>query len=310
MSAARGPRVALLDAEEAPDWALGAIKATGADIVPLAEAEALLLWHHPPSPRVVSAALAAGPGIRWVQLPSAGVDRYAEIIAPDGRVWTCAKGVYAEPVAEHALALALAGLRELPSKARAGRWTGETDLTLFDAPVAVVGAGGVAHTFLDLLRPFRARATVVCRRPREIPGAERVVGMDRLGEALPDALVVLLACALTDETRGLIGERELELMNDRAWLVNIARGQLVDTGALVPALRERRLGGAALDCVDPEPLPPEHELWRLDNCLITPHVACGYALGLPLLAERFAENLARFAAGEPLVGVVDLEQGY
>jgi phosphoglycerate dehydrogenase-like enzyme len=108
----------------------------------------------------------------------------------------------------------------------------------------------------------------------------------------------------------MIDADALACMGGRSVLVNIARGQLINTDALVDALRERRIGAAALDSLDPEPLPEGHPLWQLDNCLVTPHVACGYALGLPLLGDRFAENLRRWRDGQPLIGVVDLDAGY
>jgi len=120
----------------------------------------------------------------------------------------------------------------------------------------------------------------------------------------------VLACALTPETMGLIGARELALMKHDAWLVNVGRGRLIVTDELVAALRERRIGGATLDVTEPEPLPKEHPLWQLDNCLITPHIGNTRAMAVPLLTERITTNCRLFAAGAPLVGVVDVALGY
>ncbi len=120
----------------------------------------------------------------------------------------------------------------------------------------------------------------------------------------------MLALSLTPETRGIIGAEQLDLMGEAAWLVNVARGGHVDTDALVDALREGAIAGAALDVTDPEPLPDGHTLWELSNCIITPHTADTIEMVLPLLAERIRTNVAHYAASEPLVGVVDPAAGY
>jgi phosphoglycerate dehydrogenase-like enzyme len=132
----------------------------------------------------------------------------------------------------------------------------------------------------------------------------------RLAEALPGARAVVLTLALTPETKGLIGRTELAAMERDAWLVNVARGGLVDTGALLDALLSGRIGGAALDVTDPEPLPPGHPLFNLPNCLITPHTADTEEMTRPLLADRIAENVRRLAAGQELIGQVDPDLGY
>jgi phosphoglycerate dehydrogenase-like enzyme len=259
--------------------------------------------------------LASQPGLQWVQLPMAGVDGVRGLgLFADPRAahltWTCAKGSYAEPVAEHALCLALAGLRQLPARARATSWGKPAALSLYDARVTILGGGGIARALLGLLAPFRARATVVRRSPQPLDGAERTVSPEQLHECLPDALVVFLALALTPATTHIISEAELKLMGPQSWLVNVARGRHVDTSALVSALEAGTIGGAAIDVTDPEPLPDGHALWSLPNCLITPHSADTEEMTRPLLAERIRENVERFAAGLPLVGQVDPLAGY
>jgi phosphoglycerate dehydrogenase-like enzyme len=129
-------------------------------------------------------------------------------------------------------------------------------------------------------------------------------------QALSDADVVVLALALTDDTTGLIGARELAAMRSDAWLVNVARGAHVDTDALVEALDNGRIGGAALDVTSPEPLPPDHPLWTQPNCLITPHTANTPAMMRAELATLVTRNVALFAAGRSLLGVVDPAHGY
>jgi phosphoglycerate dehydrogenase-like enzyme len=226
------------------------------------------------------------------------------------RQWTSAKGAYAEPVAEHALALLLAGLRLLPERARAQSWGEPGGVNLFDQPVTVLGAGGVAREVIRLLELFRMQVTVVRHKPEPLPMVWRTVGLRHLNEALTGARAVVLALALTPRTRGLIGRAELATMAPGAWLVNVARGEIVDTEALVEALQAGRLGGAALDVTDPEPLPDGHPLWAAPNCLITPHTADTKEMTKPLLAARIADNVARLARGAELVGRVDPDAGY
>jgi phosphoglycerate dehydrogenase-like enzyme len=246
-----------------------------------------------------------------VQLPFAGVEKVAEAGVLDGeRVWTCAKGAYAEPVAEHALALALAGLRHLPARVEARSWGIPAGTSLYDQDVTILGGGGIATSLLEQLAPFRARVTVVRRSADPVPGAARVVPVEGLHDALAGALVVVLALSLTPETTGIIGSSALEAMGESSWLVNVARGRHVDTAALVDALDGGSIGGAALDVTDPEPLPDGHPLWGRHNCLITPHTADTIEMVVPLLAARIRTNVERLTAGDPMVGVVDPVAGY
>jgi phosphoglycerate dehydrogenase-like enzyme len=277
--------------------------------VSLSESPEALVWLDSHDVAGLKDALAAASNVRWVQLPSAGVESVAEVI-DETRTWTCAKGAYARPVAEHALTLALAGLRQLPDRFTARTWGPQAGTSLFGQRVTVLGGGGIAGSLLELLAPFEVETTVVNRSGSPVPGAAHTVPVSALDAALPGALVVVLALALTPETRGIIGAQQLRLMEDATWLVNVARGGHVDTDALVEALREGTIAGAALDVTDPEPLPDGHALWDLTNCIITPHTADTIEMVLPLLAERIRTNVARFAAGEELVGLVDPEAGY
>ena len=301
--------VAVGPAEEA--WAVEAIRRGGGKPVRLDQGPFGLVWTDPRAVGELREVIGAHPGIAWVQLPMAGVERVAEAgLFDDQRQWTSAKGAYAEPVAEHALALLLAGLRYLPERARAHSWGKPAALTLFDQPVTIVGGGGIATALVSLLKPFRAQVTIVRRSPEPVAGAARTVSASHLHEALAGARAVVLALALTPGNRGLIGGKELELMDEQAWLVNVARGGLVDTDALVEALRSHSIGGAGLDVTDPEPLPGGHPLWDLPNCLITPHTADTEEMTRPLLAHRIAENIRRLANGQELVGRVDPKLGY
>ena len=293
------------------DWAAAAIRSGGGEAVTLDHDPVGLVWTGGIVPDDLRGVLAAHPEIAWVQLPLAGVEALTDAGVIDSkRRWTSAKGAFAEPVAEHALALLLAGLRQLPMRARARSWGEPAAATLFDEPVTIVGAGGLATELLRLLEPFRSPVTIVRQRPEPLPGAARTVGTDRLAEALAGARAVVLMLALTPGTRKLISQAELAAMERDAWLVNVARGAVVDTGALVDALRSGQIGGAALDVTDPEPLPDGHPLWDLPNCLITPHTADTEQMTEPLLAARIAENVRRLASGRELEGLVDPDLGY
>lgn len=285
-----------------------AVEAGGGTVVPVAEARALV-WADAARPDLLPDALADAPHLEWVQLPFAGIENYVHLLDAD-RTWTCGKGVYAPPVAEHALAMTLAGLRHLVGYARETRWSGPVGRNLLGADVVVLGGGEITVELLRLLGPFGVTSTVVRKHPDPLPGATRTVGVDRLDEVLPAADVVVLALALTPETEGILNARTLALLPAHAWVVNVARGRHIVTDDLVAALEAGRLGGAALDVTDPEPLPADHPLWQLPNVLITPHVGNTPEMGIPLLAERVRENVRRFAVGEPLLGLVDVELGY
>jgi phosphoglycerate dehydrogenase-like enzyme len=306
------PRV--LIRPEQPDFAVQAVRQGGGDPVSDGNAADALIWESFGSDGLLDT-LSSHPGVRWAQLPMAGVERFFEEGIFSSReatrvTWTCAKGSYARPVAEHALLLALAGLRRLPERARARSWGKQAGISLFDAEVTILGGGGITRELLALLAPFGVHATVVRKGTDPVAGAEHTVASTELHSVLSSALVVFVALALTPETERVIAAPELALMGPEAWLVNVARGRHVDTDALVTALQEGRIGGAGLDVTDPEPLPDGHPLWALPNCLVTPHTADTPEMILPLYAERIKENVERFASGLPLIGLVDTAAGY
>ena len=292
-------------------FATEAVVEGGGTVTPVGDSPDAIVWLDPADVDGLRGYLAQAPGAAWVQLPFAGVERIAdEGLLDHERVWTCAKGSYAEPVAEHALTLALAGLRHLPERIVARSWGIPAGTSLYDQQVTILGGGGITTSLLEQLAPFRVEATVVRRSPDPVPGAARTVQVEQLHDVLGGSLLVVLALALTPSTRGIIGSAELELMDERAWLVNVARGAHVDTDALVTALRAGTIAGAALDVTDPEPLPDGHPLWDLPNCIITPHTADTIEMVMPLLADRIRTNVARFAQGATLVGLVDPDAGY
>lgn len=307
MTISRAPRIAVGPSNVAT-WVRDAVVDGGAEIVPIEEAEALV-WGAARDVDGLSQALSRNAGLQWVQLPFAGIENFAHLI--DGRRrWTCGKGVYAEPVAEMALGLMLAGLRGLGTYAREHSWSGPRGRNLLGARVTVLGGGGITESLVRLLEPFDCHITVVRRHVAPMDGVAEVLASERYHDALPGADAVVLALPLTKDTEGMIGHDELAAMESHAWLINVARGRHVVTDELVASLTEGSIGGAALDVTDPEPLPDRHPLWSLPNCIITPHVGNTPDMAVPLLSERIRQNVRLWAAGEELLGPVYPELGY
>lgn len=300
------PQVAV----EPPCWrqeALAdAVVRGGGNVVPLADATALI-WAEPAAPQDLPTA--CHEAIDWVQLPYAGIEPFIHLLDRD-RLWTCGKGVYARPVAEHVLALTLAAFHNLGPYAAARSWSGPIGRNLHRSRVLMLGGGGITEALVPLLAPFGCNTVVLRRTARPLDGVNHVGTLAELDEQLALADVVVLALAVTPETTGIIGAGQFERMRDDAWLINVARGVHVDTDALVEALTAGSIGGACIDVTDPEPLPGGHPLWEFDNCIITPHVANTPQMGLELLAERVEDNVERYGAGGTLVGSVDLDLGY
>ncbi|GAA1680238.1 dihydrofolate reductase [Mycolicibacterium murale] len=287
---------------------VAAVEAAGATVSDDPAGADVVVWRGSDHRRL-GQVLEQGPQVRWVQLGAAGTDAWAPTgMFDDGRMWTSAKGAYSEAVAEHALALTFALTRGLARYARATTWTGAQGRNLYGSTVLLLGArGGIGREFIRLVEPFKARILAAGRGGV----TDMSTGKPMVREAaIEQADIVMVAAPLTPSTRGLISREWLDLMAPTAILVNVGRGAIVDTAALVEALQEGRIGGAALDVTDPEPLPDGHPLWTLDNCLITPHSANPLDMLMPQLVQRVTDNLMRFAEGRPLVGVVDPAKGY
>jgi len=263
--------------------------------------------------------LAAAPNLRWVQAWSAGVDRYLGLrglMDNDAIAFANMKGAHGPAISEHVFATLLSLTRRLDrfrDAQREGRWSRDRDgmTTLAGRTLLVVGMGGIGTEVARRGRAFDMRVLATVRTKAEAPDfVDRLETADALDELLPEADVVVLCVPLTDETRGLFDAERFELMRPGAYLVNIARGEVVDTDALIGALDRGHLGGACLDVTDPEPLPEGHPLFGYENVVITPHVAgAGEVTGERRFAI-FKENVRRFGAGEPLANLVDKDAGY
>jgi len=309
--------VASADSTAASDRVfIEAAVSSGAELITLGSRTRGLIWLSSGDADALEATLQANPSIEWVQLPFAGVDAFAGLLTSYADrllpLWTSAKGAYSQPVAEHALTLALALLRVIPERVRATSWPRgpKTGTSLFGLSVVIVGAGGIAVELIRLLEPFGVQVTIVRRSAGDVPGAERSVTSERLREVLPGADLVVIAAASTAGTRRMFSSAEFAVMKRSAVLVNIARGDLVDSDALLVALATGEIAGAGLDVTDPEPLPDGHPLWTSPNILITPHSADTPAMTAPLLADRIRDNVAAFVGDGRFIGVVDPRVGY
>lgn len=282
-----------------------AVEEGGGRSVPLEQAEGVVWAHGPDDLPELPAS------VRWIQLPAAGVESWMERVNATPDVdFTSAGGAYAVPVAELALGLLLAGVRGLVHYARVQAWDPRPDQTLEGSTVAIVGAGGIGRALIAMLAPHDVEVVAVTRSGRDVPGAARSLPADRLSDVWSTADHFVIAAPSTEVTRHMVGAAELDAMPAHAWVVNVARGALIDTGALVAALEAEAIGGAALDVTDPEPLPDSHPLWRSPRALITPHVANPPSSMDRHLAERVRENVRRFAAGEQLLAPVERDRGY
>ena len=260
----------------------------------------------------IASVLERAPSARLIQLLTAGYDRLEQLGVP-AHVQVATAGPSRSPaVAEHAMALLLACARNLPqahAAQREGRWSGAVrkDIgLLLESTLLVVGFGSIGQELAARAKAFGMRVEGINRSGRPHALAERMYTPDRLDEALARADFVVLALPSTAESRRLFDRDRFAAMKSSAVLVNVGRGDIVDTEALVAALRGARIRGAALDVMDPEPLPADSPLWGLDNVVITPHVGgIGGRVGNEILARFVTENVARVLSGEAALSVVD-----
>jgi len=305
------PRVAILPSTT--DEIHSAVTEGGGSVVDVAIADALV-WTDPRNPQQLEDVLESS-DVEWVQLPFAGIEAFFDAGVIDPKLtWTCAKGIYGPACAEHALALMLAAARRVHVHARAASWSvlglDSPEYRLEDKTIVVVGTGGIGSALVPMVQPLGVHIIGVNRSGRALEGAERTVAVEELERVLPEADFAVVAAAHTDATHHLFDKSKFAEMKSDSWIVNVARGGLIDTDALVAALQAQDIGGAALDVTEPEPLPDGHPLWDLENCLITPHVANTWAMGLAELPHLVRRNVAARAAGEPLEGLVDPVLGY
>jgi phosphoglycerate dehydrogenase-like enzyme len=272
--------------------------------------------------------LARAPRLAWVHSASAGVERALTPASRErGIVITNARGVFSRPIAEYVMMMILAVRRKLPGLLELQRertWQPLEGGELRDVTVGIVGLGSIGRAVGALATAFGCRVVATRRRPDAPTGAaesarefsfgeamlDRVGGPDTLPALLAESDFVVLAAPLTAETENMIDADTLAAMKPGSWLINVARGRLIDERALIRALRDGPMGGAILDTFRDEPLQPSSPFYDLPNVIVTPHTSWSSSRVLDRSVELFCDNLRRFAAGEPLLNVVDPRQGY
>ncbi len=265
----------------------------------------------------------AGKKLRWIQVLSAGVENYVTIpeLVKSDVVLTNTQKVYAPEIGDHALAMLLAftrGLRaQIPHQLAEARWGMPRDfnesqlIELQGKTIVVVGLGGIGTEVARRAHAFGVRVVAVDPKATERPKFVHHLGRPtELKRLLATADAVVNCAPLTQETDKLFGSDLFAAMKPSAFYIAVSRGKLTDTDALLYALKNKQIAGAALDVTDPEPLPPGHELWKLPNVIITPHVASRSEPRDERMWLLYRENLRRFVAGEPLLAVVDKQKGY
>ncbi|WP_440764541.1 D-2-hydroxyacid dehydrogenase [Natronorubrum sp. DTA7] len=255
--------------------------------------------------RLPEEVLAAADNLRWVQALSAGTDAYDHDALTDRDVaLTTVSGIHARPIGQQVMGYLLHFERRFNraiAQQRDRTWERYGGGELGDRTVGIVGVGAIGSQIADYCRAFDARVIGTKRDPTDVPAAvDAIYGSDGLETVLAESDYLVLACPLTEETRGLIGAEALATLADDAVLVNIARGEVVDQGALVAALEADELGGAALDVFEEEPLPESSPLWDRDDVLVTPHMAGSTPHYWERCADVFVRNYDRFRGGEGL----------
>jgi len=260
--------------------------------------------------------------LRWIHSPAAAVHQFMfpELVNSDV-ILTNARDVHGPVVAEHVIALMFALAKQIPPAVRLQQkhiwgqelmWREHRPRELSGATLGLIGLGSIGHAVAQHAKALGMRVIAVREHPEKgsVTNVERVLPANQLDDLLSQSDYVVLAVPVTPSTQRLIGSEQIAKMKSDACLINVGRGSLIDEAALVKTLRERAIGGAALDVFEKEPLPADSPLWDLENLLITPHTA-----GMTeKLWERhytlFSENLRRYQSGEPLLAVVDKKSGY
>ena len=299
----------------APGTRLVGVSAEGLTDEPLDEVEVLLRgWSlgGDPLDRLVGRA----PRLRWIHSVSVGVEavltpcvRLRDLTVTNGR------GVFDEPIAEYVMTMILAICRRLPQLlelARERTWQPLEAVELAETTIGLVGLGGIGCRVAKLAAPFGPRLVAIRRRPEasHMPGVEVLGGIEALPALLAISDFVVLALPLTGATEQIVDEVALANAKAGSWLINVARGGLVDERALSRALSDGRLGGAVLDTFHEEPLSENSPFYRLPNCIVTPHTSWFSAAVTTRTLDVFCENLRRYRTGEPLNHVVDPAAGY
>jgi len=282
----------------------------------IGKANALIAWSIRPDQFVLAKKL------KWIHSPAAAVHQlmFPEMVASRVMV-TNAREIHAPVVAEHALSVMLALAKRLPSAVlmQSRKHWGQREMLenvppvreVRGATVCVIGMGSIGREFTCRAKAMEMKVIGVRHEPKKgNEGADEIYGLDELHKVLPRADYVLLSVPLTRATHKLMNAEHISWMKKDSYLINVGRGPLIEDKALISALRENRIAGAALDTFDEEPLPESSSYWGMENVLITPHIAAVTHRLWERHWEQITENLRRYDAGEPLLGAVDKSKGY
>jgi phosphoglycerate dehydrogenase-like enzyme len=298
----------------APEATIVWFDQNGEPEAPITDAEVLLRWFF--SNEQLARLVRQMPSLRWLHIPRAGVEGslIPEVIERDIIV-TNSAGVHAIPISEFVMFFALSHVKQaryLHQLQAAHQWR-EANLQLQElagTTMLIIGLGHIGQAIAERASAFGMRVWGSRRTPRPVADVERVVGEGEWRSLLPAADFVVIAAPLTPATRGMFGRAELALMKPDAYLINIARGEIVDEVALIEALRTRRIAGAGLDVFAQEPLPPDSPFWTLPNVFVTPHISWSSPHIRTRTLDLFAANLRTFIYQQPLQNVVDKRAGY
>jgi phosphoglycerate dehydrogenase-like enzyme len=308
-------------AEAAPGARLVTVSLEGLADGPLDDVEVMLRGPLPAA--TFERILARAPNLVWVHSATAGVERVLPAARSRDIAITNARGVFSEPIAEYVLMMILAVIRRLPQLLELQRertWQPLLATEMRDVTVGIVGLGSIGRAVARRALAFGSQVVAIRRHVADpdapgaddpdLPGIERILGPDQLDELLAVSDMVVLALPLTADTRDLFDARVLAQMKPGAWLINVARGGLVNERDLLRALRSGPMAGAVLDAFREEPLPPHSPLYGVSNLIVTPHTSWTSGRVLDRSIELFHDNLLRWIAGQPLLNSVDLGKGY
>jgi len=252
--------------------------------------------------------------LRWVHVNGAGVDKLAREVSNTAIIVTNSH-VHAEPISEHVFALLLAHTRRMGDvfAEQAKREWGKREIhpeIIAGRTMGILGLGHIGTAVAVRAHAFGMKVWGMRRRARPVPGVERVVAMDAVDEVLRVADVLVVTLPLTRETENLLDGQKIALLPKGAFVINVGRGQLLDEGALIRAIREERLSGAGLDVFVDEPLGSTSSLWTVPNLIVSPHISGNFPQYMERVMALFTDNLRKYLTGQPLRNVVDTNLGY
>ncbi|MBI2907446.1 MAG: D-2-hydroxyacid dehydrogenase [Chloroflexi bacterium] len=262
--------------------------------------------------------LSRAPSLKWLQLSGTGIDRYLESEVLDGRIIvTSSHGATAVPIAEHIMGFVFGLAKNIPRIVQNKgdrRWERFMNVELSGKTMGVVGMGAIGSNLARMAKGIGMRVVATrrhaTRRERNVGDVDEVFPSSDLLNILEESDFVALALPLTEETRKLIGEKELRAMKPSSYIINVSRGPIIDEAVLVRALKEGWIAGAGLDVFEREPLPPESELWEMPNVIISSHMAGYTSMRATHVTRIFVENLRRYVSGQPLINVVTRDKRY